>query len=276
MGAVRTVVAGMVDEQATVEPQAPPSSGNLAPVALGLGVAGMATALVPFYGVFTGLPLSVVALVLGLAARARPWESRGQAIGGIATGAVGLLAALVWVGSFVGGLLGAGSVSSQTSVSVGAGTATADRPVSPPAGEEIPETEGPTEVTPGDPGPELAAGLSGEAELAVGERTRTLALDDCALAAGTTPGILVRGHGPEGRLVASRSGGMPQLVLDLDIDEELSSTYTGEVTSTGVTSRGDGGLAGDRHHFELDGELRDLYRSQTVDIHLTVTCTSDA
>lgn len=269
--------AGMGDEpQATAAPQAPPGRGSLAPVSLGLGLAGLVVALVPFYGLFTGLPLAVVALVLGLVARSRPWESRGQALSGVVAGALGLLVSLAWLGSFAWGALGIGSASSQTSVSVGA-ELDSGLEAPPPDVEELPEgespePEGPVEVVPGDPGPQLGTGLSGEASLTVEAATRTLTLEDCALARATTRGILVRGRGPDGRVTVSSAGGMGRLVLALDLDDEVAGTYMGEVTATGTTDHGGVELFGDGHELELDGQLRDLHSTETVEIELTVTC----
>lgn len=257
---------------AVAESQPRPSTGSLAPTALGLGLAGLVVALVPFYGLFTGLPLTVVALVLGLVARSRPWESRGQALAGIIAGAVGLLVSLAWLASFAFGL-GLGSTSSQTSISVGTEAEVATDPSRRPPDEgHVPEGEGPVAVAPGDPGPQVETGLSGGASLTVGATSRTLTLEECALAQATTRGVLARGQGPDGRLAVSSSGGMGQLVLALDTCDQLAGTYTGEITASGTTRHGGGGLLGDDHEFELDGQLRDLHTTESVEIALTVSC----
>lgn len=268
----------MADAEVTQEQGADPPTGSLAPVALGLGIAGVVIGLVPFYGLFMAVPMSVVGLVLGLVARSRPWEHRRQATGGIVAGGIGLLVTLAWVGIFAGNLLGIGQMASESSMEVG--TAMDVEAVEEPPGDEVPDTgpsepaDGPTEVVPGDRGSALHEGLSGDAELELGDRAESMRLEECALTAEPSHDLLVRGQGPDGRLaVAAGRGGMERrLVLSLELDGAAPATYVGEVLSTGATRRGDGGPFGGGHQFELDGELQDLHTSETVDIHLTVTC----
>lgn len=271
----------MADAEVAQEQGAAPPTGSLAPVALGLGIAGVVIGLVPFYGLFMAVPMSVVGLVLGLVARSRRWESRRQATGGIVAGGLGLLVTLVWVGVFAGNMLGIGEMSSESSMEVG--TAMDVGAIDEPPGDEVPDTgpaapdepaDGPTEVVPGDRGSALHEGLSGDVELELGDRAESMRLEECALTAAPSPDLLVRGQGPDGRLavVAGRGGMERRVVLSLELDGAAPATYVGEVLSAGSTRRGDGGPFGGGHQFELEGELQDLHTSETVDIHLTVTC----
>lgn len=264
----------MSDDREPVDRAMPAQSGNLAPVALGLGIAGLLLSIVPFYGFFFALPLSVVAVVLGLTARSRPGENRGQAVGGLATGGIGLLLLVGWAGWFAWGRLGFGSFVSQTSVEVDTGEAMAPATVhaerSSPD-DASPNTEGPAVVSPGESRDELVTGMSGEAQLTVDQQSATMSLDDCALAEHTGPGVLVRGDGPDGRLVIAQQSGFGELVLDIEGDRGPSGTYTGSVT--GMSGQGgSGGLLRDRRRFQIDGRLRDLYSGEAVDVSLIVTC----
>lgn len=269
---------GMADAEVAQEQGAGRPTGSLAPVALGLGIAGVVIGLVPFYGLFMAVPMSVVGLVLGLVARSRPWESRRQATGGIVAGGLGLLVTLVWVGTFAGNMLGIGEMSSESSMEVG--TAMDVEAADEPPGDEVTDTapgepdDGPTEVVPGDRGSALREGLSGDAELELGDRAESMRLEECALTAAPSPDLLVRGQGPDGRMaVAAGRGGMERrVVLSLELDGAAPATYVGEVLSAGSTRRGDGGPFGGGHQLELEGELQDLHSGETVDIHLTVTC----
>lgn len=268
-----------VDEQAASAPPPAPereqASGSLAPVALGLGIAGLLMGLIPFYGSFFALPLSIVAVVLGLTARGRPHESRPQATGGLVTGTLGLLAVAGWIAWMAWSQLGFGSFVSETSIEVESGQAlappapTATAPGAPD--EPTPHADGPTAVTPGASHGELVSGLSGQAELSVGGQQTTLELTDCALAPRSDTEVLLRGEGPDGRLVAAQARHSGALVLDIEVADGPRGTYLGHVR--GLSSRGGGGgLIKERRQFAVAGELRELHSGDTVDVDITATC----
>lgn len=266
---------GMSESQDSVERDATHPTGNLAPISLGLGIAGLLLGLVPFYGFFFALPLSVVAVVLGLTARGRPSENRRQATGGLVTGGMGLLLVVGWTALFAWRQLGIGSFVSQTSVSVGAtdveAPATAGAaPVASPA--VTPTEDPPVSVIPGEPGRDLVTGLSGKAQVRIGERAETpMTLTDCALADRAESGVIVRGDGPDGRLVVAQQDGFGSLVLDVEPRDETRRTFIGSVTGASSSSRG-GGLLQQRRRFEMEGQLRDLHTDERVEVRITVTC----
>ena len=267
----------MASDQAVTDQPAPTKTGTLAPIALAMGLAGMLLGLVPFYGMFFGLPLSVIALVLGLVARSRPWESRRQALAGIVTASLGLLLMAAWAGALFWNVLGFGQFSSETSMQVGVdgvmvdeieahpGPDAAETPLEPPEAASAPE------VHPTDPGPALRTGLSGEAVLTIDEVTHRMTLEPCALSRGHTRGVLVRGEGPDGRLVVAQPGGFGSLLVDFDVTDGPTGVLVGEVRGTSRSGR-DGGLLVERHRFEVDGELTNLHDDETVPVHLEITC----
>jgi hypothetical protein len=267
----------MASDQLQTEQPAPPRPGTLAPIALALGVAGMVLGLVPFYGMLFGLPLSVIALVLGLVARRRPWESRRQAMAGIITASIGLLLMAAWAGALFWNVLGFGQFSSETSMQVGVDEVVVDEvEVHPgPDAEEGPSTPAedapPLEVHPTDPGPELRSGLSGDAVFTIDEVTHQLTLEPCALSGGHTRGVLVRGDGPDGRLVVAQPGELGSLLVDLDVIDGPSDVLVGNVHGTSHSGRS-GGLVAERHRFEIEGELTNLHDDEPVPVHLEVTC----
>ena len=267
----------MTSNQTLTDQTAPTTPGTLAPIALALGLGGMVLGFVPFYGMFFGLPLSVIALVLGLVARKRPWEPRRQALGGIVTATIGLLLTAAWAGALFWNVLGFGQFSSETSVTVGVDSVAVD-------GVEVdrdldvddipseqPEDTAPPEVRPTDPGPALRTGLSGEAVLVLDEVTHHLPLESCALSRGHTRGVLVRGEGPDGRLVVAQPGGFGSLLIDIDVADEAIGPLVGQVRGTSRSGR-DGGLLVERHRFEVDGDLMNLHDDEAVPVHLEATC----
>lgn len=266
----------MASDQALTDQPAPPRNGTLAPIALALGLAGLVLGLVPFYGMFFGLPLAVIALVLGLVARSRPWESRRQALAGVIAATLGLLLMAGWAGAMFWNVLGFGQFSSETSMQVGVDEVVVDEVEAHPdpgdaaAGEPL-EDPAPPEVSPSDPGPALRTGLDGEAVLTVDEDTHQLALEECALSRGDTRGVLVRGEGPDGRLVVAQPGGFGSLLLDLEVTGGPSGPLVGGVRGTSRSGR-EGGMLVDRHRFEVEGELTRLYDDENVPVHLEVTC----
>lgn len=255
-------------------------TGMLAPIALGLGIAGLAMGLIPFYGSFLAVPMCVVAIVLGLVARGRAWESRRQATIGAVTGGIGILLVAGWAGLFFWRMSGYGSVTSDVAVDVGvsqggeSGSVEVEaRPSeegSPTPGGDPTGADGPTAVGPGEAGAGLVTGLTGEAQLAVDGQAFTMDLDDCALAERTSTQVLLRGTGPDGRLGAGApdTGG---IVVVLEVQDGPDTTLLG--TMEGASSRGrGGGFLTDRRQFAIEGEMRDLHTGDAVDISLTVTC----
>lgn len=271
----------MVAEQPTSDGpggiDAPPPTtgrGNLAPIALGLGIPGLLLGLVPFYGSFLALPLSVVAVVLGLTARGRPEEHRGQATGGLVTGGLGLLLVIGWVGLFAWNQGGLGTFASETSVQVESGSSSA---VAVPAPDPAPVPDGtdsdePVTVSPPGQHGAVRTGLSGEAEGTLGGRDLAMELSDCALSHSGGRSLLVRGDGPDGRLVVTQvgefSGGV---VVAVESADGPSGTWAG--TQRGMSgSSGSGGLLTERHRFTLEGQVRDLHDGREVSVELVVTC----
>lgn len=262
------------ETQETAQP-----TGTLAPIALGLGVAGLAMGLIPFYGSFLALPMCVVAIVLGLVARGRAWESRRQATIGAVTGGIGILLVAGWAGLFFWRMSGYGSVTSEVAVDVGVSQGVGSVEVesqpspegSPTPGDDPTGADGPTAVGPGEAGAGLVTGLTGEAEVSIDGEAFTVDLDDCAIAERTSTQVLVRGMGPDGRLgvgAPDTSGGM---VLVLEIQDGPEATLLGTVQ--GMSSRGrGGGFLTDRRQFAIEGVMRDLHTGDAVDVSLTVTC----
>lgn len=254
-------------------------TGMLAPVALGLGVAGLVLGLIPFYGSFLALPLSVVAIVLGLVARGRAWESRRQATAGALTGGIGLLLVAGWAVLFFWRMSGFGSVTSEVAVDVGVSQGVGSVEVearpsdegSPTPGEDHTGTDGPTAVDPGEAGAGLVTGLTGEAQVSIDGQAFTMDLDDCALAERTSTQVLVRGAGPDGRLGVGAPDTFGGMVVVLEIHDGPDATLLGTVE--GMSSRGrGGGFITDRRQFAIEGEMRDLHTGDAVDVSLTVTC----
>lgn len=265
----------MSGDHEPVAGERPAPTGNLAPVALGLGIGGLLLGIIPFYGTFFALPLNVVAVVLALTARARPWENRRQALAGLVTGGIGLLFVVGWAGWLAWNQFGFGTFASQSSIDVASGEAMAPATVhaSPGAQDASPSpdaspNDAPLSVTPGDAGDGLVGGLSGEAELTIDGATRTITLSECALDLRSSTGTLVRGEGPDARLAVARPHGFNTLFLD--VEGEDAGTFVG--STTGLSSQSGGVLLRRRHRFELDGQLRDLYSDEVVDVRLVVTC----
>jgi hypothetical protein len=264
----------MASDQTLTDTPAPPKPGTLAPIALALGLAGMLLGLVPFYGMVFGLPLSVIALVLGLVARSRPWESRRQALTGIVTASLGLLLMAAWAGALFWNVLGFGQFSSETSMQVGVDQVVVDEFESPTVSEPdevAPDGGPPPEVRPTDPGPKLRTGLSGGAVVSIDEVTYRLTLEPCALSRGHTRGVLVRGDGPDGRLVVAQPGDFGSLLIDMDVADAPTGPLVGQVHGTSRSGR-DGGLFVAGHRFEVDGDLMNLHDDEAVPVHLEVTC----
>jgi hypothetical protein len=267
----------MASDQVLTDTPAPPKPGTLAPIALALGLAGMLLGLVPFYGMVFGLPLSVIALVLGLVARSRPWESRRQALAGIVTASLGLLLMAAWAGALFWNVLGFGQFSSETSMQVGVDQVVVDEIEAPTVSEsdevapESPDGGSPPEVRPTDPGPTLRTGLSGEAVVTIDEVTHRLTLEPCALSRGHTRGVLVRGDGPDGRLVVAQPGEFGSLLIDMDVTDDPTGPLIGQVHGTSRSGR-DGRLFVEGQRFEVDGDLMNLHDDEAVPVHLEVTC----
>jgi hypothetical protein len=266
----------MASDQTLTDQPAPPRGGTLAPIALALGLAGLVLGLVPFYGMFFGLPLAVVALVLGLVARSRPGESRRQALAGVVAAILGLLLMAGWAGAMFYNVLGFGQFASETSMQVGVDEVVVDGGEAHPgpgdtAAGEPPGDGAPPEVGPTESGPALRTGLDGEAVLTVDGDRHRLALEECALSRGATRGVLVRGEGPDGRLVVTQPGGFGSLVFDLEVAGGPSGALVGEVRGTSRSGR-EGGALIDRHRFEVEGELTRLHDDEDVSVHLEVTC----
>lgn len=254
-------------------------TGMLAPIALGLGVAGLALGLIPFYGSFLALPLSVVAIVLGLVARGRAWESRGQATVGAVTGGIGILLVAGWAGLFFWRMSGFGSVTSEVAVDVGVSQGVGSVEVetraspegSPTPGDDPTGADGPTAVDPGEAGAGLVTGLTGEGQVSIDGQAFTLDFDDCALAERTSTQVLVRGVGPHGRLGVGAPDTPDGMVVVLEIQDGPDATLLGTVE--GMSSRGrGGGFLTERRQFAIEGEMRDLHTGDTVDVSLNVTC----
>lgn len=254
-------------------------TGTLAPIALGLGVAGLALGLIPFYGSFLALPLSVVAIVLGLVARGRAWESRRQATIGAVTGGIGILLVAGWAGLFLWRMSGYGSVTSEVAVDVGVSQGVGSVEVEPRPSPEGPPTPGddptgadePTAVSPGEAGAGLVTDLTGEARVSIDGQAFTMDLDDCALAERTSTQVLVRAMGPHGRLGVGAPTTADGMVVVLEIQDGPEATLLGSVE--GMSSRGrGGGFLTDRRQFAIDGEMRDLHTGDTVEVSITVTC----
>lgn len=84
---------------------APGASKGMAIAALVLGIVALIFAFIPLLGAFVAIPVGIVAIVLGILARGRAKRTGtggGLAMGGLITGIIGIVVALLW-GLFLAG-----------------------------------------------------------------------------------------------------------------------------------------------------------------------------
>lgn len=203
-----------------------------------------ASAIVPFYGFVTALPMGGVALGLGIAARRRPHESRHQSLVAIITGGLALLGVIGWV--LVIGVLGWGRASSRSVSSS----------LSVPGSGEVAR---PVEVE------EHVSG-SGHAVVRVDDDTIELRLTRCNVTTTSDAGISIEGSGPDGALTLA-PGATVTDVLTVTLADDLPRYYDVDARSSEWTSGSDEiALALEGTGVRLDDD------AGTVDLSLEVDC----
>lgn len=261
---------------------APPSrGGGQATVAMALGIAALATGLLPYSGMLA-LPLGIVALVLGLLSWSGP--ERGRAIAGAITGGLGVVVSVAWVALMYapflgGGLFGASERTFSSSASMsGVDEAVVDpRPADPhdpealgddlgpdPEGDLDPDTD---EVAPeaseddrdevvSEPGPgdpdrsgEVFEG-SGSVTADLDGEEHAFDLEACVIDDRGAE-VTAHGDGDGGRALLRVE--MSRLLVVLEPRGEATTVLEGRQRGMRASS---GGGIGDRRSVTIEGEFR--------------------
>lgn len=252
---------------------APPSrGGGQATVAMALGIAALATGLLPYSGMLA-LPLGIVALVLGLLSRHGP--DRGRAIAGAITGGLGVGAAVAWVALMYaplvgGGLFGASerTFSSSASMSGVDEDVVEARPVDP----EDPSTPGEDRVE-DEPDPDALEGREDDHDEVISERRPRPPRGDRLEGSGSVtadldgeehafdleacviddrgPDVTAHGEGDGGRVLLRVE--TSRLLVVVEPRGEAAIVLEGR--QRGMRGSSDGGI-GDRRSVTIEGEFR--------------------
>lgn len=282
----------MAEPPATTDPQPPTSSpgqtrDGTSTTALALGVAALATAIIP-YAVMLAVPMAIVAVVLGVVSR--PAGNRRHATTGIVTGALAIGVALVWSGllfsTYFGSMIGFRSDERVTStvqfgveaVEVEArrspGPARAAPPPGEPTGAATPEPT--VEATPPGEVHDLEGRGSVEVTGFALDEPLQMDLDVCRFPASRSgrpaidggPARTYSGHGPDGGVVVTLAGDAVTVVITASDGPTIVAE--GRRRGGGAST---GGAILDRRRLTVDGDFRaPLQDMVLVSGRLELTC----
>lgn len=226
---------------------------TLAGIALGLGIAALVVALVP-YLVWIALPVAVGAVVLGVLARSE--AGRVHAVVGTVTGAVAIVVVLGWVA-----LLTAGWSPLPLTGLPDLGPSGADEAAGP--GEPA------ADIGPSGEAPDAAGGSAteqgparGVATVAFDGASTVIELDDCVVV------------DEEDELHAEAAGPAGSVVLRATLAEVALTTVTGPERATRLLSGAPDEVSIERTTtgVRLEGGLTDLGTGQRVEARIEMDC----
>lgn len=249
----------------TTQPPSPdpapvPARDGTSTAALALGVAALATSVIP-YAVMLAMPMAVVAVVLGVVSRRT--GHRSHATAGVVTGVLAIVVSLLWAALMFrpySGMFGFSAEERVTSFAeVGSDTVEVEARRSPPPDDAGPTDAPPTfESSPPDDEPDLEG--RGRAEVTGFTFTDALSmeLDVCRFPSPRAgrfgdggPSRTFSGHGPDGGVVVTFTGSTVTVVLT-PADAEA---VVAEGTRRGGGFSSGGGLR-DRRRLTVQGEFR--------------------